>query len=486
MSTSTHSISKTSFLKFEQCQKAFFLYKNHPYLRDKLSIDKQLTFKRGHDVGYFAQQIFPGGIDVSKETKNSTAVELTTTLIRNKTPVIYEATFVFNGVLIMVDILVLQDGKYLAYEVKSSIKISEIYIKDACLQYYVLKNVLPDFTDLFLVTLNADYVLKNHIDPKRLFKKRSFKLKAEENLLFFNHRITQAHEVLEQNAIPNVGIGKHCFRPYQCDYFGTCWKDAINEKSIFNLPFIDKDKLFEWYYAGKKNIEQIENELLEKDILTKVKQAFITNEPIVDVEKIKNFLAKITLPMAAMDMEIWSPAIPQLEGTRPFEQVPFLICFYDGVNGFNFFTDLQVDERKVFAQKLIAFSLNYATILVYDKTMEVAAISALIKIYPEFNETLEVIKNKLVDVFDVFLNLSYYHPNFKNNFSLKVVSQSLLDDVNYSKITSGLEAMNYFEQYRLAEDEAQKDQIKTDLVKYCQTDTLATYKMIAFLKQLVS
>ena len=46
--------------------------------------------------------------------------------------------------------------------------------------------------------------------------------------------------------------------------------------------------------------------------------------------------------------------------------------------------------------------------------------------------------------------------------------------------------MNYFEQYRLAEDEAQKDQIKTDLVKYCQTDTLATYKMIAFLKQLVS
>lgn len=486
MSTSTHSISKTSFLKFEQCQKAFFLYKNHPYLRDKLSIDKQLTFKRGHDVGYFAQQIFPGGIDVSKETKNSTAVELTTTLIRNKTPVIYEATFVFNGVLIMVDILVLQDGKYLAYEVKSSIKISEIYIKDACLQYYVLKNVLPDFTDLFLVTLNADYVLKNHIDPKRLFKKRSFKLKAEENLLFFNHRITQAHEVLEQNAIPNVGIGKHCFRPYQCDYFGTCWKDAINEKSIFNLPFIDKDKLFEWYYAGKKNIEQIENELLEKDILTKVKQAFVTNEPIVDVEKIKNFLAKITLPMAAMDMEIWSPAIPQLEGTRPFEQVPFLICFYDGVNGFNFFTDLQVDERKVFAQKLIAFSLNYATILVYDKTMEVAAISALIKIYPEFNETLEVIKNKLVDVFDVFLNLSYYHPNFKNNFSLKVVSQSLLDDVNYSKITSGLEAMNYFEQYRLAEDEAQKDQIKTDLVKYCQTDTLATYKMIAFLKQLVS
>jgi Domain of unknown function(DUF2779) len=487
MSTSTYSISKTSFLKFEQCQKAFFLYKNHPYLRDKLSIDKQLTFKRGHDVGYFAQQIFPGGIDVSTETKNSAAaIELTATLIQNKTPVIYEATFVFNGVLIMVDILCLHDGKYLAYEVKSSIKISEIYTKDACLQYYVLKNALPDFDDLFLVTLNADYVLKNHIDPKKLFKKRSFKLKAEENILFFNHRLTQAHEVLEQNTIPNVAIGKHCFRPYQCDYFGTCWKDAVNETSIFNLPFIDKDKLFEWYYAGKKNIEQIENELLEKDVLIKIKQAFLTNEPIVDVEKIKNVLAKITLPMAAMDMEIWSPAIPQLEGTKPFEQVPFLVCIYDGINNFNFFTELLVDNRNVFAQKLVTLSSTYATILVYDKTMEVAAINALIKNYPEFNEGLETLKNKLVDVFDIFLNLSYYHPNFKNNFSLKVVSQSLLNDINYSKISSGLEAMNYFEQYRLAEDETQKEQIKTDLISYCKTDTLATYKLVAFLKQLVS
>src|SRR6478609_9637459 len=108
MSTTLHNISKTSFLKFEQCHKAFFLYKNHPYLRDKLSIDKRLTFKRGHDVGYFAQQLFAGGIDVSKEAKGSAqGIELTQKLIDSKEPVIYEDTFSFNGVLIMADILCL-------------------------------------------------------------------------------------------------------------------------------------------------------------------------------------------------------------------------------------------------------------------------------------------------------------------------------------------------------------------------------------------
>jgi len=106
MSDKIYSISKTSFLKFEQCQKAFFLYKNFPYLKDKVSIDKQLTFKRGHDVGYLAQQLFPGGIDVSTLIKSSSeGIAVTKDLIEKKTAVIYEATFVHQGVLIMVDIL---------------------------------------------------------------------------------------------------------------------------------------------------------------------------------------------------------------------------------------------------------------------------------------------------------------------------------------------------------------------------------------------
>src|SRR5688572_7315836 len=132
-----HAISKTSFLKFEQCPKAFFFYKNLPYLKDKVSPDKELTFKRGHDVGYFARQLFPGGIDVSKDTTREQALELTQKLIGEQQPVIYEATFMFNGVLIMVDILCLNQGRYTAYEVKSSLRVSDFFLRDACLQYYV-------------------------------------------------------------------------------------------------------------------------------------------------------------------------------------------------------------------------------------------------------------------------------------------------------------------------------------------------------------
>lgn len=484
MSITGYSISKTSFLKFEQCHKAFFLYKNHPYLRDKISVDKQLTFKRGHDVGYFAQQLFPGGIDVSKEVKGSTAgAELTKTLIENKTEVIYEATFIFNGVLIMADILTFLDGKYSAYEVKSSMKISETYLKDAYLQYYVLKNSLPAFDDLFLVSLNPDYVLENEIDPKKLFRKRSVKLKAEENFAYFDHQIKVAHHLLDENIIPNIPIGKHCFRPYQCDYFGTCWKDTIHENSIFNLPFIDKTLLFEWYNKGIRNIQDVTDDMVEKAVALKIKNAFISNQLITDTGKIAQFLSKIKQPVVAMDMEIWSSAIPQLQGTKPFEQVPFLVCFYDGIDSTHFFSGHPLDERRFFADELIRLSEKYASIVVYDKTMELSAIENLLRKFPELDAALSLLKTKLVDVFDIFLELAYYDPAFKSNFSLKVVSSILLKDVVYSKINSGLEAMNYFEQYRLTETPETKEALKKELVDYCDMDSRATLKLVEFLKQ---
>jgi hypothetical protein len=486
MNAPLYAISKTSFLKFEQCQKAFFLYKNHPYLRDKISVDKKLTFKRGHDVGFFAQQLFPGGVDVSAQIKNSAeGIAITKSLIDNKTPVIYEATFVHHGVLIMIDILCLNDNKYTAYEVKSSLRVSDNYIKDACLQYYVLKHNLETIADFFLVTLNPDYKLEGEAEPKKLFKKRSVKLKAEENFSFFEHRVAEALAVLEQNVIPNIPVGRHCFRPYPCVYLGTCWKETLTEKSIFNLPVIDKNRIFDWHNSGIKNIEELSDHHLEKPQFIKVKNAFISGEPIIDLPKIEQFLARIKSPVAAMDMEIWNPAIPQIEGTKPFEQVPFLVCFSDETGNSHFFTANTPDGRKEFAEKLIELSAAYTTIIVYDKTMEVSVIENLARMFPDYEQALGILKNKFVDVFEIFLGLSYYHPDFQNNFSLKTASQFLLKDVSYSKITSGLEAMNYYDHYRLEQNTEDKENIKSDLITYCQTDTVATLKLTTFLKTLL-
>lgn len=483
MNLKQYSISKSSFLKFEQCPKAFFLHKNFPYLRDKTSTDKKLTFKRGHEVGYFAQELFPGGCDVSLQTNNlSEAIELTQKLIAQKTAVIYEATFVYNQVLIMVDILCLNDHKYSAYEVKSSIRISETYIKDAYLQYYVLKHSLVGFEDLFLVSINPDYVREKEIDPKKLFRKRSVKLKGDENLPYFDYQIQQALSLLEKNTIPSLPIGVQCFKPYTCDFYGTCWKDVVTENSIFNLPSIDKSKLFEWFQGGVKLLKDLPNDWIEKENARKMKIAHDTNSPIIDREKIEQFLTCIQSPVAAMDMEIWNPAIPQLVGTKPFEQIPFLVCFQNEQNSDFYLSDSTEDDRLQFGIKLIELSKPYKTILVYDKTMEVIVINQLSQLFPTLQNDLNELKGKLVDVSTLFMNLSYYDPAFKGMFSLKTISSVINKDVQYEVIGSGLEAMHYYENFRLENDGGVKNKLKLDLLHYCTTDCLATLKLVEFLR----
>jgi hypothetical protein len=89
----------------------------------------------------------------------------------------------------------------------------------------------------------------------------------------------------------------------------------------------------------------------------------------------------------------------------------------------------------------------------------------------------------VVDVFDVFLKLWYYHPAFRNNFSLKTVSAVLLNDVSYNGVESGLEAMKLYEDYYDSNNDLEKETLRAALTDYCNTDTLATYRLYEFLQR---
>jgi len=51
-----------------KCHKSLYLHKYHPELRDKLTAQQEAIFTQGTNVGLLAQQLFPGGVDVSPES----------------------------------------------------------------------------------------------------------------------------------------------------------------------------------------------------------------------------------------------------------------------------------------------------------------------------------------------------------------------------------------------------------------------------------
>ena len=156
-----HILSKSTYIKGEQCPKALYMYKKHPYLRDKLSMEKRAKFKRGTDVGILARTYFPGGVNMTPASPSQFGKMFEKTMQNLNDPninVMYEAIFIYNDTLIMLGILVRDGDKWRAIEVKSSISLSETYYQDAALQYYVLKGCKVQLSDMQLMYIDNEYV----------------------------------------------------------------------------------------------------------------------------------------------------------------------------------------------------------------------------------------------------------------------------------------------------------------------------------------
>ncbi len=168
---SSHLLSKSSFLKGIQCEKQLYLYKHHYDWRDEVSEAQQAIFDRGTNVGKLAQDLFPGGVDVAPPNpfQYDKSAKLTRDKINEGVKIFYEASFIYDEVLVAVDILVKAGSKWKIYEVKSSTSVSETYILDAAVQYYVLINSGLDVDDISIVHLNNQYVRHGELNIHELF-----------------------------------------------------------------------------------------------------------------------------------------------------------------------------------------------------------------------------------------------------------------------------------------------------------------------------
>ncbi len=118
-----------------------------------------------------AQELFPNGIDASPKSQfeYAKAVIETKELLKKKQKVIYEASFNYSDVLAVADIVVNEKSGLNVFEVKSSTSISETYIRDAALQYWVISNCGYKIKDFSITYINNQYVRKGKLNLDELF-----------------------------------------------------------------------------------------------------------------------------------------------------------------------------------------------------------------------------------------------------------------------------------------------------------------------------
>jgi hypothetical protein len=223
---SEYILSKSTYIRGLQCHKSLYLNKFRPYLRDKISEEQLAKFARGHVVGKAAQQLFPGGIMMSRPGKPS--ADKTAQLISEGFPVIYEACFISDNVIVALDILVKQEDGYNAYEVKSSLALSDVYYNDAFLQYHVINGSGLKPEKFFLIHRNADIEFSETADLQEMFVFTDVSAECEANEASIHENIDLMLEVLKRDKSPDIQPGKQCMKPYPCDFRGVCWKKISN------------------------------------------------------------------------------------------------------------------------------------------------------------------------------------------------------------------------------------------------------------------
>ncbi|MCG3653490.1 DUF2779 domain-containing protein [Aliarcobacter butzleri] len=490
------NLSKSLYTKGIQCPKALWLKKYKPSVLTPPDESALAVFDTGNIVGDFACKLFPNGKEIPYSKNYDEMISITKQWIEEGVENIYEATFNFLGILVMVDILTISNNEVSIYEVKSSTEVKDIYLHDVSIQYYVLKNLGFKIKSANVIHINNEYIRGDELDINQLFKivdVTSEVISMQSNI----PNILKEFETYlkDRENEPNIDIGKHCNSPYECDAKEYCWKvqRQISDYSIFNIFNLGSKKQIELYSRGVINIDDIPDNF----DMTAIQKASVENykskQTYIDKSSIKEFVNNLTYPIYHLDFETYQQAIPKYKGLKPYEQIPFQyslhIEYEDGrLEHKEYLAQDSVDSRYELALNLCNDIPKDVTVLAYNMSFEKGVIKRLSTLFEELSEHLLAINENMQDLMVPFQKKWYVTPHMNGSYSIKYVLPALVPEFEkaYKEldgVQNGSQAMNAFANLsKLSEEEKQK--LRNSLLQYCKLDTLAMVKILENLRKI--
>ena len=498
-------LSKSRYCSAIQCPKILWMHKNMPDKFDDAVMDEsRLTM--GNTVGDLAMGVFGDFVEVPFLENKTEMIHETKRLLDKKTPVICEASFSYNGLFCMVDILRVFDDYVEIVEVKSSVNddestaedVSDIYLHDMAYQYYVLTGCGLNVRNVSLLSLNRKYIRKGDLDIKQLF----ILTDCTETVIAMQPdipgKLAEIEKVVLSESEPDMIIGSRCDSPYECGYKDWCWRH-LPENNIFTIGWRMQAKIKdEAYQAGIISFEDILSSEIKLDDKGKQRRQIETTlynqPPYINRPAIKEFLDTLSYPVYHFDFETFQQPVPQWDGIRPYMMIQFQYSLHiqneDGrVEHKDFLGKEGEDPRRELAERICKDIPADACVLAWHKTFEKTQLRALADAFPDLSKHLCAIADNMKDLIDPFKNGDYYCKAMGGNSRLKTVLPALFpDDLELSyeslDIQHGGDAMDAYATLHEKPPE-EREKIREALRAYCKLDTLAMVKILERLRELV-
>jgi hypothetical protein len=498
----TRIVTKTTFQEFLYCPKNIWLKLHKPELLDHFTLsDFELhLMEQGNEVESYARNLFPSGVEIV--ASGEAAVSETIRLMASGITCLFQATFIEDGFLVRNDVLKHDPltNTWDLYEIKATNSIKENterdHIADITFQASVLRRAGITLGKCFHVCLNKDYVRSGDLDINALFKIEDVTERVEERMQEVESQMEIARQYLNKQEEPPGGCecvygvrSKHC----------TTFKYSnphIPDYSVHDLTRIHKTKLLALLEKKIYKLSDIEDPVSFK-LTDKHKNQILAHKlskPIIDTEQIHKELSALAFPLYFLDYEAFGPAIPEFNGYRPYQHIPFQFSLHimrtphSKLEHVEYLHTELSDPTKPIAE-LLKSTIVGGTVISWYKHYEKRINKEIGERRPEYADFFSKINEEMYDLMDIFLDQHYIHNDFKGKTSIKIVLPVIAPELTYSdlEIHGGAQASNeWWKMVGAGISESERDAIRNNLRTYCTRDTYAMCVIWNHLQELVA
>ncbi len=484
----THGLSKSRFIYGMQCHKQLWWRVHEPDAQElEPDISRQAIFDQGERVGVLAREYVPGGVLIDRPYDDYEGrLADTQAAIDAGVQVIYEASLVADSVFVAVDILVREPLGWRVIEVKSATKLKEQYLSDVAVQVHTVRRAGLAVTAAEVMVLNRACT---YPDLSNLFVRYAVTAAVEERIAVIPMQVDLQLAMLA-GPQPEVSIGPHCGSPYACPFMARCWP-PVPEHHVSTLIYM-KRRAPALEAQGYRTIYDLPDGLGLNSAAERQRRAVQAGRVIVEGD-LAAALEQFRGPLAFLDLETVSFAIPIWDGCHPYDGVAAQFsCHLERASGeldhFEWVPDAPGDPRAEIAGRIVAACDGASTVVAYNAGFEKRCLEFLAATVPGQSAALQDVIARLADPLPI-IREHVYHPDFGGSFSLKSVVGALAPELGYAdlEIQEGEGASRALAEIVAPSAEpgsADQARRREALLRYCERDTLAMVRVMERLREL--
>jgi hypothetical protein len=401
-------------------------------------------------------------------------------------PVLYQPAFRAGDLTVVVDILRPRRKQFDLVEVKASTEAKDEYLPDLAFQALVLKRAKIPLDRIHLGLVNKEFTLRRPGDYDGLLKEEDVTDRVEGFMPDATVQAAACLGVLSMPVAPVVAVGNQCRTPHACPFADRCHAPRVGYP-VEELPRGGTvvDALLR---DGFTDLAAVPAERLEKPVHRRVRAAVVSGQALFDAHETAELRA-LHGPYAYLDFETINSPVPEIVGTRPYEQIPFQWSLHverspDDVSHSQYLAIEDFGDFDAMASALTAAVPTAGPIFAYNASFEMQVLLRLADLAPDFAGPLRDMAARLFDLLPV-ARAAYYHRDMRGSWSIKSLMPTIDPALGYEHldhVRAGDGAQRAF--LALRRDELSPEKalaLRQSLLAYCGHDTWVMVVLRRFL-----